>query len=53
MLEINIISTEKVSYFEAIFVGGNLYAYSLVDMLRQLKEIHGLNVPLLTQFNLN
>jgi hypothetical protein len=30
-------------YFEAVFEGGNLYAFSLPELARQLHEIYGIN----------
>ena len=40
MLEINQIITGDSYYFEALFFGGNLYAFTIKDLLVQLQTIY-------------
>lgn len=40
MIEINQCIAEDFYYFEALFFGGNLYAFTLKDLLQQLQDIH-------------
>lgn len=52
MLTINKVQKKDFSFYEAIFSGGNLYAFTLSELLQQLKDLHGLSVPLF-EFSLN
>jgi hypothetical protein len=41
-------------FYECTFVGGNLYAFSLIDLFSQLKTIYNISLPSLFNFeNLN
>jgi len=40
MLKINIIQEDDFVYYEALFNGGNLYAFFLFDLLLQLMIIY-------------
>ena len=52
MLKINRIETEDLLYYEALFNGGNLYAFTISELVNQLASIYGFKT-LLTEFNLN
>jgi hypothetical protein len=52
MLKINRIETKELTYYEALFLGGNLYAFSMNDLISQLVSIYNFKT-LLTEFNLN
>ena len=40
-------------FYEATFIGGNLLAFNLNDLLSQLQSIYNINVAFLLNFNLN
>ena len=53
MLKINRIQcNDGFMYYEAVFKGGNLYAYSINDMIVQLWKVYGFKLPLF-EFNLD
>ena len=52
MLKINRIETKDLLYYEALFNGGNLYAFTISDLVNQLATIHGFKT-LLNTFSLN
>lgn len=52
MLKINRIQKEDFVYYEALFIGGNLYAFTMFDLLKQLFDIYGFKISLF-QFSLN
>ena len=52
MLKINRIQVKEFVYYEALFKGGNLYAFTINDLITQLVSIYGFKT-LLTEFNLN
>lgn len=52
MLKINRIQTKDFVYYEALFNGGNLYAFSMSELVNQLASIYNFKT-LLTEFNLN
>jgi hypothetical protein len=52
MLKINRFESKGLTYYEALFLGGNLYAYSIKDLISQLVSIYGFKVSLF-EFNLN
>jgi len=52
MLKINRIETNGLLYYEALFNGGNLYAFTINDLISQLVSIYNFKT-LLTEFNLN
>lgn len=52
MLKINRIQTKDLVYYEALFLGGNLYAFSISELVIQLASIYNFKT-LLTEFNLN
>lgn len=52
MLKINRIETEEFIYYEALFTNGNLYAFTINDLISQLVSIYNFK-NLLTEFNLN
>ena len=52
MLKINRIETKDLLYYEALFNGGNLYAFTISELSSQLATIYGFKT-LLTKFNLN
>ena len=52
MLKINRIETKGFVYYEALFNGGNLYAFTINDLINQLVSIYNFKT-LLTEFNLN
>ena len=52
MLKINRIETKDLLYYEALFNGGNLYAFTISELSSQLATIYGFKT-LLTEFNLN
>lgn len=52
MLKINRIQTKDLLYYEALFLGGNLYAFTINDLISQLVSIYNFKT-LLTEFNLN
>lgn len=52
MLKINRIQTKDLVYYEALFLGGNLYAFSISELVSQLASIYNFKT-LLTEFNLN
>ena len=52
MLKINRIETNGLLYYEALFSGGNLYAFTISELGSQLATIYGFKT-LLTEFNLN
>ena len=43
---------KHVDYLEAIFLGGNLYAFTLIDLISQLRSIYSIEINLF-EFNLN
>lgn len=48
MLKINRIQKGDLIFYEALFMGGNLYAFSIADLISQLIEIHNLKTSLFT-----
>ena len=52
MLKINRIETNGLLYYEALFNGGNLYTFTISELINQLATIYGFKT-LLTEFNLN
>ena len=52
MLKINRIQTKDGFYYEALFIGGNLYAFTISELVSQLNSIYGLKTSLFT-FSLN
>lgn len=49
---------KHTEYFEALFLGGNLYAFSLSELMRDLTKIYGfkksdITTPLYNVKNLN
>jgi hypothetical protein len=53
MLKINRIEcNDGFMYYEAVFKGGNLYAYSINELIVQLWSIYGFKLSLF-EFNLN
>ena len=52
MLKINRIETKDLLYYEALFNGGNLYAFTISELINQLATIYGFKT-LLNIFNLN
>ena len=52
MLKIKRIETKNLLYYEALFNGGNLYAFTISDLVNQLATIYGFKT-LLNIFNLN
>ena len=52
MLKINRIETKDLLYYEALFNGGNLYAFSIIDLQYQLITIYGFRAVLF-EYNLN
>lgn len=53
MLKINRITTKDSYYYEALFNNGNLYAFTINELVEQLNIIYGFKLPLFTNFNLN
>lgn len=52
MIKINRIQKSEFVIYEALFIGGNLYAFTMFDLLKQLLEIYGFKISLF-QFSLN
>ena len=52
MLKINRFETNGLLYYEALFLGGNLYAFTIKDLISQLISIYGFKSSLF-EFNLN
>lgn len=52
MLKINRIETKDLLYYEALFNGGNLYAFTISDLVNQLASIYGFRVVLF-EYELN
>ena len=52
MLKINRIQTKNFVYYEALFNGGNLYAFTINDLITQLVSIYNFKT-LLTEFCAN
>ncbi len=40
------------TYYQALFIDGNLFAFSLPELMEQLKTIHNIEIHLFN-FNLN
>jgi len=49
MLKIN----KHSNYYEALFLGGNLYAFTLLDLFKQLLTIYNIRTEIFTFDNLN
>lgn len=52
MLKINRFESKGLTYYEALFLDGNLYAFTIKDLISQLISIYGFKVSLF-EFNLN
>lgn len=52
MLKINRFESKGLTYYEALFTGGNLYAFTIKDLISQLCSIYGFKSSLF-EFNLN
>ena len=52
MLKINRFESKGLTYYEALFKDGNLYAFTFKDLVNQLYSIYGFKVSLF-EFNLN
>ena len=52
MIRINRIQSKDLVYYEAIFLGGNLYAFTINDLICQLWEIYDFKLSIF-QFNNN
>ncbi len=52
MIRINRIQTKELFYYECTFDGGNLFAYTITDLVSQLTSIYGFKLSLFT-FNNN
>lgn len=52
MLKINRFESKGLTYYEALFLGGNLYAFTIKDLISQLINIYGFKSSLF-EFNLN
>ena len=52
MLKINRIQSKDLVYYEATFLGGNLLAFNINDLICQLWEIYDFKLSLF-QFNNN
>lgn len=48
MLKINRIQKGDLIFYEALFTGGNLYAFSISELITQLTEIHNFRTSLFT-----
>lgn len=46
MIKINRIEKGDLIYYEALFVGGNLYAYCISDLVSQLVSIYRFEISL-------
>lgn len=52
MIKINRIQSKDLVFYEAIFLGGNLYAFTINDLICQLWQIYNFKLSLF-QFNNN
>ena len=52
MIRINRIQSKDLEYLECTFLGGNLYAFNINDLICQLWQIYGFKLSLF-HFNLN
>jgi hypothetical protein len=52
MLKIQRIQSKELVYYYCTFLGGNLYAFTMVDLISQLRSIYNIRINLFT-FNLN
>lgn len=52
MLKINRTTDKDITYYEAVFNGGNLLAFNINDLICQLWQIYGFKLDLF-QWNLN
>ena len=52
MIKINRIQSKDLVFYEAIFLGGNLYAFTINDLICQLWQIYDFKLSLF-QFNNN
>ena len=52
MLKINRIQKGDFVFYEALFAGGNLYAFTISSMIAQLVEIYKFKITLF-EFSLN
>ncbi len=52
MIKINRFESKGLTYYEALFTDGNLYAFTIKDLISQLISVYGFKVSLF-EFNLN
>ena len=52
VLKINRIEKGDLVFYEALFISGNLYAFTINEIIKQLREIHGFSSSIF-EFKLN